>query len=381
MRVGAKFVYLESLRGLAALAVVFCHLDLAFFDPSVRTMIPFAGSFSVRLFFLLSGFVLSISYFRNGRSLTLVSAALRRYPRLMLPACASVLLAWSFMEFGWMRNHEAAVLMKHPSDSWLSLNFSVHLSFLQALEQGTFGTFFHFNNAVSLNGVLWTMPVELVGSFFVFGFLATLRFFRLRWLPYAIVAILFAVVIRRTMGMYMLDFLTGIALCDYFIAQRKIESTDLRAGATASIAILMCIVSSLVGIWATTWCMIHPRITFFGVTELATLSSAAIVGVSALSGPMQSMLGHPVISLLGRISFPLYLIHTVLINSVGCAIYLQLRAWGILHLTAACITAGVTTLVCVLTAWGAYYIFELPAIRLSAEFSKLCLLPFASRSR
>jgi len=80
-----KLTYLESLRGLAALAVVFNHLAIAFypalfFGPSAPSHtgraleaaisgtplnLLYNGAFSVSIFFVLSGFVLSYGFFRD----------------------------------------------------------------------------------------------------------------------------------------------------------------------------------------------------------------------------------------------------------------------------------------------------------------------------
>src|SRR4051794_11019896 len=95
-----KILSLESIRGLAALAVVFCHCVNGFY-PTLRkaaappgTQLWQNGEFAVRLFFVLSGFVLSLSYFRQPSLVTLRSAAVRRYFRLLLPIAGSVLLAY-----------------------------------------------------------------------------------------------------------------------------------------------------------------------------------------------------------------------------------------------------------------------------------------------
>jgi peptidoglycan/LPS O-acetylase OafA/YrhL len=88
---GERFRELDSIRGLAALVVVFHHFhNLWFFDSSsrgVRTVIEyplFAGRQSVILFFVLSGFVLSIPYLRNsGQSYGMF--LLRRILRIYCP--------------------------------------------------------------------------------------------------------------------------------------------------------------------------------------------------------------------------------------------------------------------------------------------------------
>jgi hypothetical protein len=87
-----KLLHLEAVRGLAACAVVLNHLLLAFWpvfaeDRSISPLlkVTYKGSFAVAVFFVLSGFVLSLSFFRTRDVRVVTSAAVRRYPRLALP--------------------------------------------------------------------------------------------------------------------------------------------------------------------------------------------------------------------------------------------------------------------------------------------------------
>src|SRR5438105_12280270 len=89
---GQRFRELDSLRGLAALIVVFHHFFWMWFyhqtertDPAFLLFYPLiAGHESVILFFLLSGFVLSVPYLR-GRSQPYGTFLLRRVLRIYCP--------------------------------------------------------------------------------------------------------------------------------------------------------------------------------------------------------------------------------------------------------------------------------------------------------
>jgi peptidoglycan/LPS O-acetylase OafA/YrhL len=96
-----RIIALDSLRGIAALIVVFHHLDnLLDEDGSNKFLGPiFHGSplrilvdgrTAVMLFFILSGFALSISIGKNFNYWTYL---LRRLCRLMIPCIAGILLA------------------------------------------------------------------------------------------------------------------------------------------------------------------------------------------------------------------------------------------------------------------------------------------------
>src|SRR4029079_2889958 len=102
-----KLVQLEALRGVAAFIVVAWHFLWAFdparigivdgFDPSTALLgsVGFAsidGPAAVTLFFVLSGFVLPLGFFRSGRTEIVVRAAAKRWLRLPSPG----LLAGAF---------------------------------------------------------------------------------------------------------------------------------------------------------------------------------------------------------------------------------------------------------------------------------------------
>ena len=95
------FIVLDSLRGLAALAVVFWHLALVVFDAPdgspywsgaelvklfrISPLYPLiAGPEAVIVFFILSGFVLSLPWIRNHKVLY-VPFLVKRVCRIYVP--------------------------------------------------------------------------------------------------------------------------------------------------------------------------------------------------------------------------------------------------------------------------------------------------------
>ena len=169
----------ESIRGLACLAVVFSHLAMSFFpylhhfdpkdqaDPNWVSWVhhsPFAfvysGDAAVFVFFVLSGYVLSYALLKNPQqfSAKLKAMMIKRYPRLMIPALISCLLVWSIMH--WTAIDSSLV------GAWLQAFATQNFSVTQALFEGTIGAFFYSDS--NINWVLWTMTIELMGSFALF---------------------------------------------------------------------------------------------------------------------------------------------------------------------------------------------------------------------
>ena len=91
-----RMAWLDALRGIAALAVVYDHLSQAVLRPSrphVLTWID-PGEYGVFVFFLISGYIVPASLERKGSIRTFwVSRLFRLYP-MYLVAIALVLLLW-----------------------------------------------------------------------------------------------------------------------------------------------------------------------------------------------------------------------------------------------------------------------------------------------
>lgn len=194
------FLYLDSVRGLAAIVVVASHLVIGFYPSIYNSVMPpwirvwYSGEFAVQLFFTLSGFVLSLSFVRGAGIESLRSAALRRYFRLVLPIATSVFLSYLLLRFGLYFNHEVAVETNQPADSWMGRWYGFSASPLRAIDEGFYRAFFAHDMGRTYNNVLWTMQMEFAGSLFVFSFLALFGKLRNRWLVYIAVG---AVITRQ----------------------------------------------------------------------------------------------------------------------------------------------------------------------------------------
>ena len=372
-----KDVYLESIRGVAALVVVVHHLVMAFV-PVLKAPLhgmeggpwwfwalqgsPLAvlmnGTFSVRLFFVLSGFVLSISYFKKRQVVGLGSMAVRRYPRLMIPVLASVMASWTLLEVHAYCNGPAAALMQ-PGGSWLADWAPRPYGFFEALGQGLYGTFFAFDPKDTLNGVLWSMPVELAGSFLVFAFLALFGSLRWRAAIYVVVALVLARV-----SPHLLDFVAGMALCDWRMnaAREKVLPAPL-----AWTMLIMGLALGGVSVDLFTYYTHHAAHL---AVHWPTVASLLIVGAAAFCPHTQTALQHPVLAFLGRISFQLYLYHLMILYSLGCGTYIWLRDDSLSHAASAWLAALVTMAVSIFVAWGAYHAVDQPAIRLGYRLAK-----------
>lgn len=90
---------MDGLRGIGAFAVYLCHFINSYFDlgyngegvrkPLWLFLPPIAafwnGPLWVSIFFILSGFVLPLNFFKTGRESCISGGVMRRYFRLMIP--------------------------------------------------------------------------------------------------------------------------------------------------------------------------------------------------------------------------------------------------------------------------------------------------------
>ena len=97
------------------------------------------GSFSVSIFFVLSGYVLTKSMVEKQDLAIARSLAARRYFRLAGPVLGSALFAFSLMSLGLYYSVEVAAL---TSSAWLKGMWNVTPNFFHAVREGLFGAIF-----------------------------------------------------------------------------------------------------------------------------------------------------------------------------------------------------------------------------------------------
>lgn len=339
-----KLYAFDSVRGLAAFAVVLHHLVLAFspflygaaLNPLFR--VSYEGKYHVRVFFVLSGFVLSLSYLRGHRLQTLRSLAVRRYFRFLAPVAASVLFAYCLMAAGLFYNDQCGRLLKQSPDSWLRGYNQFQPDFLKACKQIVWTTYFRYSATDSYNNVLWTMSIELKGSFLVLGFLALCGGLRHRWAAYIVMII----IVHRTLGEKYCCFLVGIALCDLYVCGYT----------TGRVAAIVLIVAGLtLGGLTPTWTAkcgwsiskeVYVNCPWVGASLL-------LAGVAASSAVQRCLSVRPLV-FLGKVSFPLYLVHLPVLYSAGAGVYCLLHV-SLGHMGACAAASATTVIVSLALAW------------------------------
>jgi len=166
---------LDSLRGLAALIVAGQHILLSFPDRqnavfnAVRLLFILGGQFAVILFFVLSGFVLTLPYV-TGKALPYGPFLARRFFRLYLP------FAFAVITSEWLSGALGGASTPLVSE-WLLHHWRAPLT-LSVVASHLLMTGIH-DEAIRLDGPIWSLIVEMRVSI-IFPLLAMVAL-RFRW--------------------------------------------------------------------------------------------------------------------------------------------------------------------------------------------------------
>lgn len=345
----------ESIRGLACLAVVFSHLSLSFFpylhhfnvtettDSTLLFFIhhsPFAfwysGTAAVFLFFVLSGFVLSYAILRKPDQIKykIKSMLIKRYPRLAIPAVASCLIVW--LVFQWFKVDSSHV------NGWLQAYVSQDIRLQHALYEATIGSFLFAQS--DTNWVLWTMHIELLGSFLLF---LLLYLYQINRVLFFIGSLLFPAV-----AFYLKDesFFLGIScfvIGIYFYLYAKTLPY--------AVAIWMFILGLyLAGAHNTSWSY-QWIYAFLGdrTYEYGNFIGGVLIVYSILMSPkLSNLFDNKRLVWLGKLSFSIYLLHLIVLYMIGLPIFNYLLTLGVDYAYSAVIASIIFI---VFTVWASEY--------------------------
>lgn len=330
---------LDGLRGWAAFGVVLFHVFWETFGeifPGFRNPITgflCDGRLAVSVFFVLSGEALSAAFFAGKGDASTIRLAIKRYPRLAIPILASCLIVYLFDRYGLAFNQEAAAIV-HRSD-WMGDWLRFPLSFSHTLRYALWDVFVSADYRQAVNPMLWTMKIELMGSFFIFALLlAWKRLSR----PRLLVLVLFVATAAAPMEManYLSCFLAGLTFADWR-ARGFFAAAPSRFGWAPLAA---------AGAFAAADGLLHAVGCDDGKATLAVLLLLAIY-----SSPLASRFFACGLSrALGRISFPLYLIQFPVLLSLTGALIVRAGAAGPLSLAAVWGVSLASVTACLLAA-------------------------------
>ncbi len=311
-----RFDYLDGLRGWAALSVVVFHATGETFGPSLPAIkAPYLGllndgRFAVAVFFALSGFVLSRRFIATQDRGSLQRMAAGRYVRLALPVGIISTIGFLMAMNGPMAIRTAGDI---TGSEWLShaMTFGVPPGVVSFLKFCIFNVFTGWHTPMPYNQFTWTMMYELCGSYLLF---ATLALFgsgaHLRR---------FVLIVMCLLSTYF-DPLYGLFFSGALLAEANVVlSSHKLADAVPAI------VRNGVGLLlvASTW-----AVSAFARDRYQSGPALALLAATVLSPWLQAVYHTRLSQWLGRISFPLYLVHGYVIFGPGAWMITKLHEQG-----------------------------------------------------
>ncbi|SFX28131.1 Peptidoglycan/LPS O-acetylase OafA/YrhL, contains acyltransferase and SGNH-hydrolase domains [Thermoactinomyces sp. DSM 45891] len=357
-------VQLDSLRGIAALTVVFSHLLYIFpyFEPNTSQNtdyfwlnivkysplhIFFDGHGAVILFFVLSGFVLALPYYRESFKLEYIPYVIKRFFRIYVPYIVTLVFAFllafpfigevvqggsDFVSRGW--NKEIAI-----QDIWN------HILFIGNYDTRDF------------HPVIWSLIHEMRISI-IFPFIMMLVL-RLNWKSVLCFAVFLSVMVEVASLDYTIHyigiFMVGALLAKYYqtIVDWLEEKNTLFKGFLF-----------LLGACFYSYSFLFYNVSFahnFIIDDWFTaIGSVIFISISLASIRATNVLKWKPIHFIGKISYSLYLVHLPIILFM-------------VHLLANLIpTSSILLLsfvVSLLVASLCYYFIEIPSIKMGAKMA------------
>lgn len=355
---GQRIIALDSLRGLAALIVVFHHLDNVldedgsnkflgpiFHHSPLRILVD--GRCAVMLFFVLSGFALSISI---GKNFNYWLYLVRRLCRLMIPCAVGILFAavafyfvapQSIPELGTWFNK---LLWQEP----LSWGLIVRHILMTGTQADT-----------SLGNVLWSLVIELRISliFPALYFLSKRRTWSAMAAAVAMYVLFRYLEIRsgnyvpffnrnlteaiENIGYYTPFFIAGI------VARENIDAIRRFVAKFHKVFVFLAILAAL-------------RIVESGVDFEIGIGAFCIIVLCVSAPYIGKGLSVAPIEWLGRISYSLYLTHLTVLATVFHLFYGKANPYML---------SAVVVVVSLLLAEVFYRLVEEPSIQLGRKFA------------
>ena len=318
---GRRFYELDSLRGLAAATVVLYHFNYLLPERwhvwlergPLRLLV--SGHQAVMLFFVLSGFVLTLPYLRRS-GLVYGEFLLKRFCRIYLPYLAALGLALAADVASPRLNH---VLTEMPrSNVWIAQTWSEPIRAGLLLQHVLFlGV---YDNA-QYNTAFWSLVYEMrISLVFPFIALAVLRW-RGRWvalgslglwvlsmgfnrvMPHVLHAGASAVADVGDTVFYAAMFVGGALLAKCLVSADRWYAglKGWQVGALGVVSVFLYAYA------APTHAIRHLPPGLFDV--LSALGTLGLIMVAINCGPVQRMLTSRPVHHLGKVSYSLYLVH------------------------------------------------------------------------
>jgi peptidoglycan/LPS O-acetylase OafA/YrhL len=332
----SRIKYLDGIRGVAAMIVMFHHLITSFYpklcvrDPfflddqslfmkiiaSTPIRIFYHGDFAVSLFLVLSGYVITWKYFNRIDDNYIASGAFRRYFRLTIPALFSCIIAYLILKFDLFFNIKAATITKSV---FLNAPYHFDANFINMIKFALYDQYCdNFIFETGYNNVLWVGHYLLLGPFIIYSFLAIFGKVRKKWILYIIAIILFH------SDLY-LAFILGMIICD-------LDVNNVLQKINKIIIVLILFVSIYLGSFTSTNFefykplysdLINSHFQLSLIYFYNIIGAALLIFVISRIPFLMNAFSTKTPLYLGKISFSIYLLHYLIIYSLSSYLFIR----------------------------------------------------------
>ena len=320
---------LDGLRGIAASSVVVGHFyyalistnPMVIFDThtnnglsilqKILTFLQFilikifsnSGHFAVILFFVLSGYVLTLPYYQ-GDLQTIQSRLWGRYLRLNIPIALVVFIAFLINIHGSIYDYVAMI----PGIRWASSWYPDSITLLSTAKMALYESILKGNN--TFNCSLWTLNIEFIGSIFLLSYYyiapnknRIITIFSLLFLLH---------VLFKENSIYYIAI-----VCGSLLINTSLSNIILKKLAIACFIILYFFVVIFDEVIA------YSLPTLFSwdpINLYGTIAALSLV-LAIKSGFGAKVLMSNIVQFLGKVSYPLYMLHILILFSISCYLY------------------------------------------------------------
>jgi peptidoglycan/LPS O-acetylase OafA/YrhL len=291
------------------------------------------------VFFIVSGFSLSIAYTKTRNREIILKIACGRHLRLALPILAFSLLMYACINLGLV-----------PPVDQRPVGFQRFIThspvFFDTVAFSFFGVFFDYQRSITLIPPLWTMPIELTGSFLVFGLCL---FFG--WGKYRLFFYLVAAIILYFYNLYCTAFISGLIFGEIYVMREKFPNFWL--------PFLSFFIGSILAI-------------YLPAASQAMYLTVAIVMFYGMAFclPIRIFFENRISKFLGRISFTLYLLHGPIIWVYALNIIGAMNRNGIIDNVPILLAINVTTAIIAVALSKKLVWIDEWSVRISRKFSQ-----------
>ncbi|MDQ0975381.1 peptidoglycan/LPS O-acetylase OafA/YrhL [Neobacillus niacini] len=367
-----RYEELDSLRGLAALSVVFGHMYLIY-DETILSKLLFeygplratiASNEAVTLFFVLSGFVLSLPFY-DKRKFNYGGYLVKRISRIYVPYIFAIFIAFILRGIFYTENIKGL-------SNWFNINWSFSININTVIDHIILIKTFSSN----LNNVVWSLVHEMrISLIFPLIMMIIVRLDYKKGIVFSIGVSIVSVIYFNLLNPLFLgtELYVSLHYCSMFIigaliAKHREKIINLISNLTIRIKIILFLIGILLFLYAHPSFVLNIIITDFEPfyrtvidSWFTSIGAGILIIFSVSSLNLARILKNKMIRHIGKISYSLYLSHLPILLSCIHFLNDMLPMWVIL-----CIAIIATIIVSSIM----YYFVENSAIKLGKYLTR-----------